>query len=210
MDSSTKERIIDVAIEIFLTKGIDVASNRDICASAQANVAAINYHFGTKDALRAAVLERIMSACSERYPLEEGVDQTQSPQERLCLCIRNFARLVFPADPENARRAKLFWVELGNPSEALLPVLDRFLRPIRALFEAAIQDVIGSSDQDTLRRCVESIIGQIIVRGQDRIVLTRLYGDEGHRPRDIECLVAHVCLFALAGLEAVRASLKTQ
>jgi len=210
MDSSTKARIIDAAIEIFLAKGIDVASNRDICASARANVAAINYHFGTKDELRAAVLERIMTSCNERYPLEEGLDLLQSPQERLCLCIRNLSRLVYPADPENARRAKLFWVELGNPSDALLRVLDRFLRPIRVLLEGAIQDVIGSADQETLRRCVESIVGQIIFRGQDRVVLSRLFGKEGHEPEDIERLVEHVCLFTLAGLEAIRASLKTR
>ena len=68
----TTRRIIEAAIEVFLEKGYDAATIRDICAKAEANVAAVNYHFGSKDALHAAVLEHIMLACHERYPCTRG------------------------------------------------------------------------------------------------------------------------------------------
>ena len=67
----TRTRIIEASVEVFLEKGYDLATIRDICARAQANVAAVNYHFGSKEALYAAALERIMASCDESYPITE-------------------------------------------------------------------------------------------------------------------------------------------
>ena len=44
----TKEQIIDVATELFAKDGYNGTSVRDIASEANVNVAAINYHFGSK------------------------------------------------------------------------------------------------------------------------------------------------------------------
>src|SRR4051794_18326206 len=54
----TRERILDVAERLFGERGLDRVSIRDITREAKANLAAINYHFGGKEDLIAAVLER--------------------------------------------------------------------------------------------------------------------------------------------------------
>src|SRR6185295_10355812 len=54
----TRSRILDVAEELFGERGIDRVSIRDITRKAKANLAAINYHFGSKEDLIAAVFER--------------------------------------------------------------------------------------------------------------------------------------------------------
>src|SRR6266850_1812820 len=54
----TRSRILDVAEELFGEQGLGRVSIRDITRGAKANLAAINYHFGSKEDLVAAVFER--------------------------------------------------------------------------------------------------------------------------------------------------------
>ncbi len=55
---STRERILDVAERLFAERGIAATSLRAITREAGANLAAIHYHFGSKEGLLAAVVER--------------------------------------------------------------------------------------------------------------------------------------------------------
>lgn len=54
---NTRDRLIKVAMEMFAEHGYDKTSIRDLAKNADANIAAINYHFGGKEGLYQAVLE---------------------------------------------------------------------------------------------------------------------------------------------------------
>lgn len=56
--ADTKERILDAAESLFARKGFYATSLRAITAEAKVNLAAVNYHFGSKEALLDAVFER--------------------------------------------------------------------------------------------------------------------------------------------------------
>ena len=58
MAGETRERILDVAERLFADSGFASTSLRDITAEAGVNLAAVNYHFGSKEALLGAILER--------------------------------------------------------------------------------------------------------------------------------------------------------
>ena len=66
MPSRTKERILDVAEHLFGERGFPATSLRDITAEADANLASVNYHFGSKESLLTAVLERRLRPINER------------------------------------------------------------------------------------------------------------------------------------------------
>ena len=71
----TKERLLDAAEALFGDRGIAAVSVRDITAQADANIAAVNYHFGGKDALFLAVLNRRMEPLNaERLRLLDLVE----------------------------------------------------------------------------------------------------------------------------------------
>ena len=55
---STRERILDAAERLLGGKGPDATSLREITSSAGVNLAAVNYHFQSKEALVKAVLDR--------------------------------------------------------------------------------------------------------------------------------------------------------
>jgi AcrR family transcriptional regulator len=57
---NTKDRILDVAERLFARDGFEATSLRAITAEAQVNLAAVNYHFQSKEALVQAVIGRRM------------------------------------------------------------------------------------------------------------------------------------------------------
>ncbi|OAM89195.1 TetR/AcrR family transcriptional regulator [Termitidicoccus mucosus] len=62
----TKTVILDTTEELIAKNGVRAVSIRDISREARVNLAAINYHFGSKDRLLRAVLERRMSDLFDR------------------------------------------------------------------------------------------------------------------------------------------------
>ena len=66
MAAETKERILDVAERLFADFGYKATSLRDITSEAGVNLASVNYHFGSKDALLAALLNRRFAPVNRR------------------------------------------------------------------------------------------------------------------------------------------------
>ncbi len=57
-DADTRSRLLDAAERLFAEEGFAAVGLRAITAAAGANLAAVNYHFGSKDGLLRALLER--------------------------------------------------------------------------------------------------------------------------------------------------------
>lgn len=58
LNPDTRERILDVAEHQFMAHGFDGTSMRMITSAAEVNLAAVNYHFGSKEGLLRAVFRR--------------------------------------------------------------------------------------------------------------------------------------------------------
>ncbi len=63
---STKNKILDAAELLFADKGFNGTSLREITSLGEVNLAAVNYHFGSKKELIKAVMSRYMNALSPR------------------------------------------------------------------------------------------------------------------------------------------------
>jgi AcrR family transcriptional regulator len=78
--TATKERLLDAAERLFAARGFDGTSLREVTAKADANVASIHYHFGSKEELLKAVLSRIVAPVnSERLRLLEKAQSDAAP-----------------------------------------------------------------------------------------------------------------------------------
>ena len=58
---STKDKILDAAEYFFADKGFNGTSLREITSKAEVNLAAVNYHFGSKKELIKSVMSRYMN-----------------------------------------------------------------------------------------------------------------------------------------------------
>src|SRR5882762_6734178 len=64
--ADTKTRILDSAEKLFGMSGFEGTSLRDITAEAEVNLAAVNYHFQSKDSLMEAVICRRIEPVNRR------------------------------------------------------------------------------------------------------------------------------------------------
>ena len=63
--TDTKTKILDTAERLFAQKGFDAVSLRNIVEAAKVNLAAVHYHFGSKQALLHAVVSRRLRPVNE-------------------------------------------------------------------------------------------------------------------------------------------------
>lgn len=76
--SETVERILDAAEQLFAEKGFAETSLRQITSKAGVNLAAVNYHFGSKKALIQAVFSRFLGPFC--MTLDRKLDDRQAQQ----------------------------------------------------------------------------------------------------------------------------------
>ena len=84
----TREALIEAAAVVFAEKGYVGGSVRDITRRAQANQAAINYHFGGKEGLYRDVLRMAFAALKESDVLDVEKLDSLDPSEALRLFVR--------------------------------------------------------------------------------------------------------------------------
>ena len=77
-ESGAKRKLLDAAELLFAEKGFEAVSVRDITQLAKTNIAAVNYHFGSRDHLLTLVMMRYMTPVTEerlvRLDFVEGND----------------------------------------------------------------------------------------------------------------------------------------
>src|SRR5437763_10558253 len=75
--TDTKQRILDSAERLFAQHGFEATSLRNIIADAKVNLAAIHYHFHSKEALLdAVILRRLGPVNQKRLELLDGCERS--------------------------------------------------------------------------------------------------------------------------------------
>lgn len=76
----TKIRLLDAAVDVFSERGFENGFIREIVDRADANIAAINYHYGSKDQLAEAVLDFALSGvlAAEARPEADPAERLRS------------------------------------------------------------------------------------------------------------------------------------
>ncbi|MBK1833930.1 TetR/AcrR family transcriptional regulator [Roseibacillus ishigakijimensis] len=148
----TQERLLDAAEELFAEKGFESVSLREITAAAGANVAAVNYHFGSKENLINAVIKRhVLPANRERMArLKELLAQEKPPQVREV--VEAFLRPLIERVCERKFRQRLFArfkSRMVGEGAACLPseVLVDFQKMMRQVVVALQVAVPGLSEE---------------------------------------------------------------
>src|SRR3954463_9505406 len=83
--AGTKTRILDAGERLFVEHGFEATSLRQLTAAAAVNLAAVHYHFGSKEELFQAVLTRRLDPMNvERIALLERVEREAGGKPATC------------------------------------------------------------------------------------------------------------------------------
>ncbi|MGI8895170.1 MAG: TetR/AcrR family transcriptional regulator [Casimicrobiaceae bacterium] len=204
----TKVRILDAAEARFMEHGFEATSLREITAAAEVNLAAVNYHFGTKEELFQSVLTRRLDPMNQqRVELLSRLEAEAAPHPLSCDKILT-ALLIPPLrlarDP--ARGGKDFLRLLGRAYADPAPFIRRFLSdqyaPMIARFKAAFGRALPQLPKRELSWRLHFIMGALsyTLAGTDAL---KLIAELNPRESDNdEILLRRLAPFLLAGLQA--------
>jgi AcrR family transcriptional regulator len=143
--TATKGRILDAAEALFMEHGFEATSLRAITAAGDVNLAAVNYHFGTKEELFQAVLTRRLDPMNQdRVALLARLESDAAPDPLSCekiLMALFVPALTLARDPE--RGGKNFLRLLGRAYADPAPFIRQFLSEQYAAMIARFKDAFG-------------------------------------------------------------------
>ena len=192
----TRTRLLEAAREVFAAHGFQGATVREICRRAEANVAAVNYHFGSKDELLAEALNfNALKALQAAHP-----DVT--PEVRLRLFIRDFMLLLLD-EKSASRQCRIMARELADPTPVLDQIVKQGIAPLHDFLGGLVGEIVGEQVSDAVRlRCVFSILGQCLFYYHAEPVLQRLHPELRYDAAEIEAIATHIADFSLTALLA--------
>ena len=207
LSTETQKRLLEAAGEVFAEHGFRDATIREICRRADANVAAVSYHFGDKRELYVATLKYAHN-CAGALTQHRLDDQGLPPEERLRRYVRNFLQRLF-ASGRPSWHGRLIAREMAEPT-ALSHIVDEEIRPNSEFAGRIITDLVGPLPPEVLARCVASLVGQILHYHFARAVLKLISPVFAELDQDLDALAEHITQFSLAGLAEVAKRQKDQ
>src|SRR4051794_29872205 len=140
----TEHRLVDAAERLFAERGIDAVSLRTVMAAAGTNVASVHYHFGSKEALVAALVRRRSDVvAARRAELLDALEAADSVTARGL--AEAFVQPVWEmASGDGARWVKLVAGLIGSNHPALAVVAEGFTpqaRRFMRLLPRAVPDL---------------------------------------------------------------------
>ena len=190
---STQERIFSAAERLFAEHGIDAVSTRDIIDAAGVNSGSIHYHFGSREQLIVALVERragYLGVQRDRYLDELEASGEINLRSVVDVLVRPTAEL---AQHPDGRHHAGFIVAVSNKRE-LMPIVRQVFDQYTNRYLAVLASVTPQLD-DSTRRLRYGVARDIVNRvvGQTDGALQRWIAPDATTSETVdEALVAAV------------------
>jgi AcrR family transcriptional regulator len=199
----TKDRILQVAEKLFSEKGFSSVSIRDITQAAGCNVAAVNYHFGTKENLYHDVFRQRILPRMEKIRSRILDHLNQSPDPDLETVIRALVTTLFTnnlMEKKDDTFNRLMLSERQSPvgvmniiiNEALVPYYESLMVLFKPHFPRGM-------DEDRIKLKILSILAIPLYFAHSRLSVSRFTGRE-YNDAFIQEIIDHTVSFALYGI----------
>ncbi len=194
----TRQRLLDAAGQTFADKGFEGATVRDICRIAEANIAAVNYHFGDKERLYIEAVRQ--AACRPQGIPEFGWTAETPPEQKLEDFLRDMITMMID-DQGPPWHIELMMREMARPTSACGEVVRSFIGPMFGMLLGIVGELRPDASPIDRRLIAFSIVGQCLLYRYQRAVGRMLLTDDEHRAIwDVDRLTRHITDFSLAGL----------
>jgi AcrR family transcriptional regulator len=201
--TETKVRILDAAERLFAQQGLDV-SIRQITDEAGVNLAAVNYHFQSKEALIDAVIARRFEPVTQRR--FEMLDEVEAAAGNGTLPLEGvleafLAPVLAPNRPGLEHLKPLMGRMYSMPPEFIKRLFQTHLAPVAARFSAAMARAVPGLPESECMWRLYFIGGAMVHAINWSNVIPALSNGQGD-PSDTTALLARLIAFAAAGLRA--------
>ena len=200
----TRQNLLTAACLLFAQKGFDGTSIRDVCESAHANLAAVNYHFHGKDRLYVAAWRHALCRLLAAHPPDGGVPPGAPVEERLRGRVRALTELAADSDSNDLELVLQGFTPSGRAPDS---VATEMFEPVRDGLRAVLREALGAgATSHAVEFCLMSVEAQCL----GLMLLRRLGGCDSRvgdalSPRNkLRQLARCACSFCEAGIQAMR------
>lgn len=200
-DQQTRKRLLEAAAELFVERGYNHVTVRDICRDAGANVAAVNYYFRDKLGLYQEVLTEIIESMNEGFKSAHDQKPGVPAEERFSHYVRTLMSHAMRNGRE-CRTGKLMAREMADPSPAFDLIIEKAIRPNSARVAALVTELTGLPPGDPrVGICVGCIQTQI--NGFTGPVAARMVPGGHFTAEIIDFIARQIVEYSLAGMRAI-------
>jgi AcrR family transcriptional regulator len=205
----TRTRILDAAEELFMQHGFEGTSMRQLTARAQVNLAAVNYHFGSKDALIEAVFRRRLDPMNaERIAALDRL-QDLSPESIIRAFIGPSLRLIEDAKGGGRNFIRLLGRTYTEPAKELRVLIGGMYAPTMERYKAALERALPQMPKDELVWRMHFMFGTLAYTLAATDTVQLIAGCKPEDRYDAALLEERLAAFLLAGLLApLKASMR--
>jgi AcrR family transcriptional regulator len=199
----TKERILDAAERLFADRGFAATSTRNITSEAEVNLAAVNYHFGSKEKLiRAVFARRLVPLNRARLDLLDALEAAAGPDgpapEPIVEAFIGPA-LRMSRDQGGAVFMRLLGHAMNQPKDQIRHALAEQFREVIDRFAAAVKRAQPGLPDGEIPWRLLFMAGAMAHTMCMADELQKMYGLTDQGP-DVEAMIDRLVPFLAAGL----------
>ncbi len=202
---ATKQRLIEAAEALFADEGFDRVSVRDITNKAGANVAAVNYHFGSREGLVAVVMARYINPVTEeRLARLDALERRTggkplAVEEILEAFIRPFTTQIRRSELSEKLFFKLMGRMFGQQGCELPPVVEGLFITMATRFHKAFSKALPGLPADEIWWRMHLMSGAMIHTMAHSDKVQRMSAGEAGNP-STELILSRFIRFSAAGM----------
>src|SRR4029434_93049 len=160
-DKETRERLLFTAERLFADRGFSKVTIREICKSARANVAAVNYHFSGKKGVYDAVVRSAIKTMQSTTDSIREAGSCRPADDQLAAYVSIFLKRVVAA--RDSWIHQLMMRELSDPTPALDVVMKKVVQPRMAYLREVLSSMFACDESDPrVERCAMSVQAQCL------------------------------------------------
>ena len=198
----TRTRILDAAEEPFMQHGFEGTSMRLLTAKAGVNLAAVNYHFGSKDALIEALFRRRLDPMNaERVAALERLEEF-SAENIIRAFVRPSLRLIEDAQGGGRNFIRLLGRTYTEPAKPVRVLIGQMYAPTMERFKAALERALPQMPRDELVWRMHFMFGTLAYTLAATDTVQLIAGCKPEDRHDARLLEERLTAFLAAGLHA--------
>ena len=204
----TRTRILDAAEELFMLHGFEATSMRVLTARAGVNLAAVNYHFGSKHALIEAVFRRRLDpmntariAALERLE-KEAAGRALPPEAIIRAFVGESLRMIEDAKGGGRNFIRLLGRTYTEPAKPIRALIGQLYAPTMARYKAAFERAIPQMPREELVWRMHFMFGTLSYTLAATDTVQLIAGCKPEDRYDARLLEERLTAFLAAGLNA--------
>jgi AcrR family transcriptional regulator len=202
----TRTRILDAAEELFMLHGFEGTSMRQLTAKAGVNLAAVNYHFGSKDAIIEAVFRRRLDPMNAARIAAldelEAAGRPPAPDTIIRAFVGEGLRMIEDVKTGGRNFIRLLGRTYTEPAKPIRVLIGQLYAPAMARYKAAFERALPQMPRDELVWRMHFMFGTLAytLAATDSVQL--IAGCKPEDRYDAQLLEERLTAFLAAGLTA--------